>query len=395
MFNNVALDVFIGLTFVFLLYSLLASVIKEMIATIFCYRGRMLEKGLEQMLDGKHYSYYWWDKVRNFFLWIWYKMITNVTTSKIEKQALHRDAFFRKKVINEATASKQIHPKAVVRNKVTSPQYIYRAKLNKKAALFSANITAHPFYKRAAENNALFKKPAYLGPTTFSDILMDILGRNRTATVLMKDISAYIETDLADRVELQRILRTFAGQANGDVQRFKMLLEQWYNDTMDRVSGWYRRQVGWILLIIGIGIAIVFNVDAIKIYSTLSTNKTAREQMVSIAIQSRGQLGSDSLLKDANKKINEDMEKSGQILGLGWQHKGKFPEYKTDWTALSVVGWLITAIAISMGAPFWFDLLNKFINLRVSGPKPDDTAGKTNDSKTATLNQRPEPGSFA
>ena len=38
-----------------------------------------------------------------------------------------------------------------------------------------------------------------------------------------------------------------------------------------------------------------------------------------------------------------------------------------------VVGWLITALAGMLGAPFWFDLLNKLINIRNAGPKPEST----------------------
>ena len=48
-------------------------------------------------------------------------------------------------------------------------------------------------------------------------------------------------------------------------------------------------------------------------------------------------------------------------------------------------GFLITAIAISLGAPFWFDLLNKMMQLR--------SASKTNSTGTAPPNNaspRPE-----
>src|SRR5690349_8602288 len=70
MFNNVGLDIAIGLVFIYLLYSLLATTINEFVAMLFAYRHRMLEKGVEQMLDGKNYSYYWWDKLINITKWI-------------------------------------------------------------------------------------------------------------------------------------------------------------------------------------------------------------------------------------------------------------------------------------------------------------------------------------
>ena len=77
------------------------------------------------------------------------------------------------------------------------------------------------------------------------------------------------------------------------------------------------------------------------------------------------------------------------------QHKSWFGKViyvleKTGSTPRKWLGFLITAFAISLGAPFWFDLLNKFINLRVSGAKPDDKSS-TPVSKTALLNQKPDP----
>jgi hypothetical protein len=39
-----------------------------------------------------------------------------------------------------------------------------------------------------------------------------------------------------------------------------------------------------------------------------------------------------------------------------------------------LIGWGLSAIAISLGAPFWFDLLSKLVNLRHSGQKPLSTA---------------------
>ena len=38
---------------------------------------------------------------------------------------------------------------------------------------------------------------------------------------------------------------------------------------------------------------------------------------------------------------------------------------------------LAAAAALSLGAPFWFDLLNKFINLRGAGQKPARDDKKT------------------
>src|ERR1700739_1038473 len=88
MFDNPVLDVAIGLIFIFLLYSLLATTIKELVATIFSYRPRMLELALERMLDGQHFSYYWWDKLANALLWLgnWFNYWLNFLRPQRKKK---------------------------------------------------------------------------------------------------------------------------------------------------------------------------------------------------------------------------------------------------------------------------------------------------------------------
>jgi hypothetical protein len=51
-------------------------------------------------------------------------------------------------------------------------------------------------------------------------------------------------------------------------------------------------------------------------------------------------------------------------LPIGWV-KGSFGP-------TTILGWVITALAASLGAPFWFDLLNRFVNVRASGKAPEE-----------------------
>jgi len=44
---------------------------------------------------------------------------------------------------------------------------------------------------------------------------------------------------------------------------------------------------------------------------------------------------------------------------------------KLSWWGSHLLGLFFTLVALSMGAPFWFDMLNKFINIRNSGKAPD------------------------
>ena len=415
--NNIALDVAIGLVFIYLLYSLLATTVKEFIATLFDYRARMLERGLEQMLDGKNHSYYWWDRLWNYI-------------------------------------------KPTNKDKV-------KGKFYQKTHFFTNIISCHPLYVRSAGNSRFSKKPSYLPADVFSDILIDILKTNEKFP-LLKDIEDNIKAMGSDPAnplnkDLEKILMLQIEQANGDLQRFKLIVENWYNDTMDRISGWYKRQANWILFFIGFLLAIVFNVNTVEIVNILSNNTTVREKLASNAtayMQSKQQslviqpisagkidtlLKQDSSFQKARQSLekidslyNKDIKDNNSLVGLGWgdygytadslkfetdsaafkkdsagyikSHQSFFckepqpekPDHPGIWSKIWFIffktfssphmwlGFLLTGLAISLGAPFWFDLLNKFINLRVSGSKPDDKKS-TPVSKTSLLNQKPDP----
>ncbi len=493
MLNNTVLDVAIGLIFIYLLYSLLATTVKEFVATIFAYRARMLERGIEQMLDGKNLSYYWWDKVWNFFLWLF---MVKMAKPKKPTKANKNESGDNKKNLEQGSELTDFMTKRAISPSVSKAIKVRRIALDAKAELFAANITTHALYKRSSDNSVFFKKPslnkpAYLAADTFSDILIDILSANKSGNgkpFLLKDIANFVNTGINNNPELQRILNIYIEQANGDLQKFKLLIENWYNDTMDRVTGWYKKQANRILITIGLVLAIVFNVNTIEIVGKLSQDKTVREAVVKNAIQyvnnhidsphvtqPKNTTSADtgatkqSLPKNAPKDtagiatkdtaskqatVNKDLtitknntsspdtnfndirlkldsmkalykssiEENNEILALGWGDygysktakyaawvkAGKLPKDKPEEPGFfckilyvicqlswkRALGFLITAFAISLGAPFWFDLLNKFVNLRVSGTKPDEKSS-TPVSKTASLNQKPDPAAKA
>lgn len=71
-------------------------------------------------------------------------------------------------------------------------------------------------------------------------------------------------------------------------------------------------------------------------------------------------------MDDANTLVKWSIDNTNKLLGLGWTGD---PVDFCWWR--NILGWLITALAISLGAPFWFDLLNKLMQLRTS--KKDGT----------------------
>lgn len=140
-----------------------------------------------------------------------------------------------------------------------------------------------------------------------------------------------------------------------DVQHARAGVEAWFNAAMDRVSGVYKRRIQWVTLAVALGITLVIGADTIAIATTLW-----QEQGVRSALTGAAQTAAPAGLEDAVNTLSQFG------LPLGWV---VLPQTIFGWF-LKILGLLITMAAVSLGAPFWFDLLNKITNGRLSGPKP-------------------------
>jgi hypothetical protein len=88
----------------------------------------------------------------------------------------------------------------------------------------------------------------------------------------------------------------------------------------------------------------------------------------------------------------DTLQEANNIIALGWDEEKKEAAGKQKGTKF--IGFLITAFAISLGAPFWFDLLNKLIRVRGTGKKEDSsTSGTTgNSAAPVTIQLTNQPG---
>jgi hypothetical protein len=210
---------------------------------------------------------------------------------------------------------------------------------------------------------------------------------------------------------------------------------------MEQCTEWYKRKIQIVLLVLGFLLAWFFNADTFSIIGKLSTDKDARDNLVSMATAylsahpesqnspnySLTQAQRDSLYQ-VKKQLEEDIEKANTILGTGgWlpdtvlvtinskNQKTYIPyidpaslpeQYKKfeaghkiafspceKWNYFFLLlshhffGFLITAIAISLGAPFWFDLLNKLMKLRTSVKQDMDSTDTTAGGYVSPLNR--------
>lgn len=380
MTGNVALDIFIGLVFVYLLYSLFATVILEIISTNLNIRGWNLRRSLFFMLN---------DKVK---LGFWAQIGSDILTM-LGRGLNHKKGGLAGKVYN-------------------SPGIGCR---NNKGLISGApsNITCQGFI------NAL---------------IYAMIANTEDQKAQAKGIRDYLEsnTDNEESSNGKKHLLFLFNDANSDVDKFKVRLEQWYREMTAISSEWYKKRMQIWLFIIGFGLAYGFNLNTLYITKILSMNNTARDQMVQMAvayhenhpelddinpnelslyykeIQKQAREASDVLslpkdlpekIKIKNLKLSEEefltrndslisyvkedttyitfeQPKELQFLNVGsFLKKDKENNIKTEngyaifnkgWFFLSyqLWGYIITALGISLGAPFWFDLLNKLMQLR-------------------------------
>ncbi|MBV9304384.1 MAG: hypothetical protein JOY62_05855 [Acidobacteriaceae bacterium] len=220
--------------------------------------------------------------------------------------------------------------------------------------------------------------PSYIPATNFALVLLDVMipGTADTPGGAAGALGRFAR-DL-DPAELYSRLRTAAANfpssrlrpallalidaSGGDVNRFRESIEGWYNNAMDRVSGWYKRRAQFIIFFVGLAVTATLNVDTVEIVNRLATDPAVRSSLVATAQEYAKSSGAQ-----ADPRVKENVKQLESLgLPIGWQRapSGYF------WF-VKVAGILASALAATLGAPFWFDLLNRFIVVR-STVKPQE-----------------------
>ena len=429
MFGSTALSIVTGLILIYLLYSLLATIIGEIIATFLGLRARNLERAIKIMLDGDAKS----DadnKVVAFFESL-FKLV--------------KSFFFR----NRKGMVKKVYDEPVI---------------------------------KLLSSNRFFSKPSYISPQNFSKALIDILKREGHGTADIEKVKNALKAngpkenrDAAlhkilnsgdpEDEKVKKIASVFKApfgedaknhilslleDAKNDLEEFKVRLEQWFDEVMEQSTGWYKRNMQVVLLLTGFCLASLFNASTFDIVKKLSKDKVAREQLVQMAssyveendtlIAYITKVGADTLIKtgdeiklkldtllDIKKSLEKDIDDTNSLLANGWnipdslfftplnaKRDSSISKYQLIDPTNSIViyfpenldfnlakkcfkvkldegenakprvvsvnfrpipyflrqvwknfwGYFVTALAISLGAPFWFDLLSKLVKIR-------------------------------
>jgi len=327
------LDVAIGLSFVYLLFSVLCSAVQEAIAGLFKWRANMLEEAIRGLLDDQGKA----------------------------GEGGAPAAVPHPKPDEEAAAGAAPALAAPGARTVAAANDI---KPLSGGETLSAQVLGHGLIRPLYKEN---RKPSYLNPKLFALALLDI-----AAPAAGKDP---IE-GLADQIALANLpggvtdaLVGIAHEVAGERDKLREGVEDWFNGTMERVSGWYKRKTQIVICVLSLIATIALNINTLAIGEVLAKDGAVRAGVVAQAEKST--LKENATPQEAAKAISE-VEELG--VPVGWD-KPKGDPARASFSSWgggfrTVGGWLLTFIALSLGAPFWFGLLNKLTNLRTSGAAP-------------------------
>jgi len=190
---------------------------------------------------------------------------------------------------------------------------------------------AHPLIGGLMKDS---EHPPYLPVRSFSTAVMDLATSHVKGPITFADLESGI-ANLPDG-KVKTSLLALIQNTQRDLARAQTSFENWFNDAMSRASGWYQRRTQLWTIVLAAGITLGVNADTLEILRRFWVDPTFRWRAGNVPGWTRAALTADA---------------------WGWFSR--------------ILGWCLTIAAVSLGAPFWFDLLNKFMNFRGAGRDPE------------------------
>ncbi len=234
-------------------------------------------------------------------------------------------------------------------------------------ARIHASLFAHPIISSSSTGRD--RLPSYLSASQFTTALLDVIGVGNGVSVTAPQAFGDIR-DAVDRLSpgrLQTALASILSKSAGDYHAAVAGIEAWFDQTMDRVSGAYRRIATFSIFFIAIFIAGLLDADTIKFAKAIEWNSATRASLVATAGAAAKESTADALQHISSGVFNS--------LAFGWYRSAAATPSagpaESPWQI--PLGLIATVLAMSLGAPFWFDTLKFLMNVRNSGANPDES----------------------
>ena len=280
------------------------------------------------------------------------------------------------------------------------------------------NTLNHPLIKTlgnaSGRGNDL---PSYIPTHLFSRAFLSTVGELEAKGVALED--AYQQALAALPPAAQQQVKGIVGSSIGSLDRAEKRVAEWFDASMDRLSGDYRRYVQWVTRGLAVVLVLAVNANSMTMGETFWRDPAVRDaasQLAKKALETcqvqelpaptpssadaAGSAGSPDATGsadapgsagslDAPPQLVMVATVDGQQLDcseflkltaerlplpLGWTSAAWCAALASPLSFLKALfGMLLTMIAVSFGAPFWFDILRKVAPmLQLSGPKPKD-----------------------
>lgn len=247
-------------------------------------------------------------------------------------------------------------------------------------------------------------KPSYIPSDKFSQAVLDLVHNelSKDKPFDINSLRAAVEKDKLLPDGLKRYVLQSISEANGELAKVRADLAKWYDDAMDRLTGYYKKHVQRVIIFVSFIVVAIFNADSLQIAKYLYENPEAAKALADQASRmvadttiiekvKKIESNADTLTKDSETALKEIQADIAEIktlsakiydtkLPLGW-NADSLPASDDPEFPLAcfekIFGLILTALAVSLGTPFWFETLSKLVNLRNAGNKPKPETSST------------------
>ncbi|KAB8317771.1 hypothetical protein SD81_021200 [Tolypothrix campylonemoides VB511288] len=380
----VVFDIALGLVFIYLTLSLIASEIQELISTFLQWRAKHLKQSIELLMaGGSETGSDELNKAVNLVQKLYTDPIINTLNQQskdgIEKGFRDVTKNIKQKVSEEKQSAPSYIPSETfaitLLETLKIPQLIRHVKNPSTQTNLRMILSSYKELKTGIEDT---NSPSY---QKIESIYGDIK-ENQDFKNLVTSLPDHVPDKLIDSLSvIADRTRIKINDIKEEAKQFQKEVETWFDRSMDRASGVYKRNAKGVAILIGISIAILTNTDTFHLLNRLSRDSAIRSAITQSASERV------DFLNDSNARMEIQKLLGDASVPIGWQNINQQLDLeplntsqgntanavlRKIWKVIAMLcGWVISGLAIAMGAPFWFDILSKVVNVRNAGPKPE------------------------